>query len=225
MYQQMYIFFSQSPSLSRPLLHTCIFSILSGTSEKTTSLIHFTQSHLFFPPFLLFHSSLTGLYCLSLSLSSAAFFRNSSLQQTALSRNQQFCLREFRIKAITEPNRMKHSHQISPVWRAGFLSNWLWLWVVVHYWHVSPKFHIIHSVEKRKLMLVILWIVQLPQNKPICQFLLNEDCCMKQRSICKVTFRDYKCKIWSSIQVWCLINGENPTYCISHFWRYIKSIL
>lgn len=109
----MYIFFSQSPSLSRPLLHTCIFSILSGTSEKTTSLIRFTQSHLFFSPFLLFHSSLTGLYCLSLSLSSAAFFRNSSLQQTALSRNQQFCLREFRIKAITEPNRMKHSHQIS----------------------------------------------------------------------------------------------------------------
>lgn len=82
MYPQMYIFFSQSPSLSRPLLHTSIFSILSA-------------------------------FTVSLSLSSAAFFRNSSLQQTALSRNQQFCLREFRIKAITEPNRMKHSHQIS----------------------------------------------------------------------------------------------------------------
>ncbi len=36
-----------------------------------------------------------------------------------------------------------------------------------------------------------MWIGQLPQNTPMCQFLLNKDCCMKQRSICKAHFRDF----------------------------------
>lgn len=63
-YPHIYIFFFQPPSFSRPQFHKCIFSILSGTSEKITSLIRFTRTHIFSS----FCSSIPHSHCFSLSL-------------------------------------------------------------------------------------------------------------------------------------------------------------
>ncbi len=172
----MYIFFSQSPSLSRPLLHTCISSILSETSEKITSLIRFTQSHLsILFLFLLFHSPLPGLFCLSPSVYFSSphpynflspdkhwsYYKKETNDQTALSRNQHFFSPKRPVLESSEPKlwwnpaiKVKQNEafppDVTPVCSAGFLSNWLGLWVVVHHWHVSPTFHIIHSVKKKE---------------------------------------------------------------------------
>ncbi len=172
----MYIFFSQSPSLSRPLLHTCISSILSETSEKITSLIRFTQSHLsiLFPFSSLSFPTPWPFLSLSLCLFSSPhpttswvltntdpIIKRKTNDQTALSRNQHFFSPKRPVLESSEPKlwwnpaiKVKQNEafpsDVTPVCRAGFLSNWLGLWVVVHHWHVSPTFHIIHSVKKKE---------------------------------------------------------------------------
>lgn len=115
---QMYLFFSQLPTLSRPLLHSCIFSILPGTSEKITSSV----SSEYFVPFIPHSLALSVSLPLSNSVlliptaswvltnTGPIIIKKQMIRQPCLETNtffclrQKACLREFRSKAMMEPS-------------------------------------------------------------------------------------------------------------------------